>query len=418
MTVPYTFGTATTSIPLSNLDANFNTPITLGNTSIYLGNTTTTIGNLTLTNVTISSGSANISSSYTTANAVVYTNSSNVGITSSSLKFDGTNLGIAVTPSAWFSDYRVLQLADGTSLSGRTGNPDRTQLMSNVYRDSAAVYRYIASGFATEYIQASGIHSWSTASSGTVGNAITLTTAMSLDGNGGITTFNGTNASGSYIQVQNSGSTTTYLGSWLRLIGSGAADDSVVYTNGAKLGFVVNATIGGFFNSAGGLQTLNTIGVGNTAPSTSGAGITFPATQSASSNANTLDDYEEGTWTMALAFGGASTGVAYTTRTNNYTFIGNRVYFDLLIQTSSKGSSTGDISISLPIVASSGVADAVITGFLDGGAVTAAVQINGRIIAGSSTMAIFSYTTGNAAALTDANVNNVTVYRFSGSYQK
>jgi hypothetical protein len=94
MTVPYTFGTATTSIPLSNLDANFNTPITLGNTSIYLGNTTTTIGNLTLTNVTISSGTANITSNitYTTANAVVYTNSSSVGITSSALTFNGTTL--------------------------------------------------------------------------------------------------------------------------------------------------------------------------------------------------------------------------------------------------------------------------------------------------------------------------------------
>jgi hypothetical protein len=69
MTVPYTFGTATTSIPLSNLDANFNTPITLGNTSIYLGNTTTTIGNLTLTNATISSGNVTISNiSVTTAN--------------------------------------------------------------------------------------------------------------------------------------------------------------------------------------------------------------------------------------------------------------------------------------------------------------------------------------------------------------
>jgi hypothetical protein len=40
-----------------------------------------------------------------------------------------------------------------------------------------------------------------------------------------------------------------------------------------------------------------TIGVGNATPSASGAGITFPATQSASSDANTLDDYEEGTWT-------------------------------------------------------------------------------------------------------------------------
>jgi hypothetical protein len=40
-----------------------------------------------------------------------------------------------------------------------------------------------------------------------------------------------------------------------------------------------------------------TVGVGAATPSTSGAGITFPATQSASTNANTLDDYEEGTWT-------------------------------------------------------------------------------------------------------------------------
>ena len=44
-----------------------------------------------------------------------------------------------------------------------------------------------------------------------------------------------------------------------------------------------------------------TIGVGNATPSGSGSGITFPATQSASTDANTLDDYEEGTWTPVLA---------------------------------------------------------------------------------------------------------------------
>ena len=166
------------------------------------------------------------------------------------------------------------------------------------------------------------------------------------------------------------------------------------------------------------VKILTTMGVGAATPAASGAGITFPATQSASSDVNTLDDYEEGTWTMALAFGGASVDVAYTTRTNNYTFIGNRVYFDLLIQTSSKGSSTGSISISLPIAASAGVADAVINGFFDGAAATAAVQIYGRISASASTMLVEAYTTGNAGSMTDANVNNVTVYRFSGSYQK
>jgi len=56
MPVPYTFANATTAIPLSQLDSNFATAITLGNTATYLGNTTSTIGNLTLTNVTVSSG--------------------------------------------------------------------------------------------------------------------------------------------------------------------------------------------------------------------------------------------------------------------------------------------------------------------------------------------------------------------------
>jgi predicted dinucleotide-utilizing enzyme len=57
MPVPNTFASATTSIPLSQLDANFATAITLGNTAIQLGNTVTTLNNMTLANVTISSGS-------------------------------------------------------------------------------------------------------------------------------------------------------------------------------------------------------------------------------------------------------------------------------------------------------------------------------------------------------------------------
>ena len=60
MPVPYIFGTATSAIPLSQLDSNFATAITLGNTAVYLGNTTTTINALTLTNVTISSGTVSL----------------------------------------------------------------------------------------------------------------------------------------------------------------------------------------------------------------------------------------------------------------------------------------------------------------------------------------------------------------------
>ena len=76
------------------------------------------------------------------------------------------------------------------------------------------------------------------------------------------------------------------------------------------------------------LQTpsfATTIGVGGATPSTSGAGITFPATQSASSDANTLDDYEEGTWTPTLVSTGGG-APAYTTQVGRYYKIGGAVY--------------------------------------------------------------------------------------------
>ena len=75
MPVTYTFATATTSIPLSQLDTNFATTITLGNTAIQLGNTVTTLNNMTFANVTISSGNANaVNVSNSTMTNGTYTN--------------------------------------------------------------------------------------------------------------------------------------------------------------------------------------------------------------------------------------------------------------------------------------------------------------------------------------------------------
>lgn len=73
MPVPNIFGSATAAIPLSQLDTNFATAITLGNTAVYLGNTTTSLGNVTLTNVTISSGNVNGTVGATTASTGAFT---------------------------------------------------------------------------------------------------------------------------------------------------------------------------------------------------------------------------------------------------------------------------------------------------------------------------------------------------------
>lgn len=53
MAVPNIFAAASAAIPLSQLDQNFATAITLGNTAVYLGNTTTSLGNVTLTNTQV-----------------------------------------------------------------------------------------------------------------------------------------------------------------------------------------------------------------------------------------------------------------------------------------------------------------------------------------------------------------------------
>jgi hypothetical protein len=80
------------------------------------------------------------------------------------------------------------------------------------------------------------------------------------------------------------------------------------------------------------------------ATSNSGTGITFPATQSASSNANTLDDYEEGTFTPTLTFGGGSTGITGTFA-GEYIKIGRQVFVSFYIGLSNKGSSSGGVSL-------------------------------------------------------------------------
>jgi hypothetical protein len=98
-----------------------------------------------------------------------------------------------------------------------------------------------------------------------------------------------------------------------------------------------NGTTALTVNTNEGVQILNCLGVGNATPSTSGAGITFPATQSASTDANTLDDYEEGTWTPSV--GGNAT---YNNQLGHYTKIGNfvKLRFHLEINTLGTGSAT------------------------------------------------------------------------------
>ncbi len=79
---------------------------------------------------------------------------------------------------------------------------------------------------------------------------------------------------------------------------------------------------------------------------TAGAGgIAFPATQVASADANTLDDYEEGTWTPSV--GGTAT---YTIQLGRYTKIGNIVHLEFML-TSNGGAGASNAITGLPFSA-------------------------------------------------------------------
>ena len=187
------------------------------------------------------------------------------------------NLGLGVTPSASNACNNFQIGPNGDTLSSRISVPQLAISSNAVGNWYAATYK--VNGYATQYTQQGndGTHAWFTAASGTAGNAITFTQAMTLD-------------------------------------------------------------------ASGGLKTLNTIGVGNTNPAASGAGITFPATQSASSDANTLDDYEEGNWTPVIKFG--ATSATLTDTSARYTKIGNTVMCWLETYTTNLNSGTGDFELS------------------------------------------------------------------------
>jgi hypothetical protein len=112
------------------------------------------------------------------------------------------------------------------------------------------------------------------------------------------------------------------------------------YSNPLIFGSGTSGTERGRFNASAPVLCLFGGNVNAT-----GAGIAFPATQSASSDANTLDDYEEGTWTPTLAFGGGSTSITYQQQGGFYTKVGRLVNASVIIQLTSKGSSTGGATI-------------------------------------------------------------------------
>ena len=169
---------------------------------------------------------------------------------------------------------------------------------------------------------------------------------------------------------------------------------------------------------------VDKVGIGTNTFNTNGGvlqvsnGISFPATQSACSDANTMDDYEEGSWTPDLQFGGAKVALTYSTNNGYYVKIGQLVYATAIFNLSNKGTSTGIASIAgLPFTTANltGCRSAGSWGYYEGmSSITSpAVQV------GTNTTAMELYNNGAAATteLTNANFNNASGVRITVVYR-
>jgi len=132
MAVYYTFGNATAAIPLSQLDNNFATPITIGNVAAQLGNTVATIGNLTLANVTIQSVSAAITP------AEGGTGLTSVGTSGNVLVSNGT---------AWLSQAPAagVSLSANNTWTGTQTFNGSSSILATVLLDSAETVNVVGS---------------------------------------------------------------------------------------------------------------------------------------------------------------------------------------------------------------------------------------------------------------------------------
>ena len=172
-------------------------------------------------------------------------------------------------------------------------------------------------------------------------------------------------------------------------------------------------------NTVGGVQTQNTVGVGGATPSTSGVGITFPATQSASSDANTLDDYEEGTFTPQIFAGGSQMSGGSLTALGSYTKIGRAVYYLIDIFITTKGTGSGSLQIrNLPFSLSTGTNAYAVPACLSEG-LTSTISGFGPVIPPGYSYFDMYYnwnSTGGPTALNFSQIQNSSGFRLTGLY--
>lgn len=138
----------------------------------------------------------------------------------------------------------------------------------------------------------------------------------------------------------------------------------------------------------------------------------FPAAHNPSTDANALDDYEEGSWTPALKFGGASVSMTYTDQSGVYNKIGKHTTTWWRHLLNDSGTSTGNATITgLPFTSTTSIGlNLAVIAYSSSATVT-----NAAIASGATSISLYNGTTTSThTALPDgANYGGAGIYQAS-----
>lgn len=184
-------------------------------------------------------------------------------------------------------------------------------------------------------------------------------------------------------------------------------------------GTINGAVIGGTTPAAGTFTTLTDTGLLDISGAAAGQ-IKFPATQNASADANTLDDYEEGTWSPTIRGDSVAGTQTYSTQTGRYTKIGRLVMVEATIIMSAKDAATaGNLQVGgFPFSEGGGAFGGIVVGYysninLDAGFSQLGIIFNGT---GTNAYLVESGDNVNASFLAAATIGNTPSLLIGGCY--
>ena len=208
----------------------------------------------------------------------------------------------------------------------------------------------------------------------------------------------------------------TYSGGWKYTQASGNQGGLLYGTSGGLVFAGVPTPTGSIGDTATPVTCATLDGTGILTFSTGPVVPNIKFTNTASADRNTMDYYDEYTWTPTLTCTTGTITLNATYTGGRYTRIGNRIFFDAMAYVSSVSSPTGVLKFSLPVAVASGNSNLPsISVYADTLVNTATTALQGYCVAGQSYAYILTYSAGAAAHMADKVQANSEIH-IQGSY--